>query len=77
MIRSRAYAGALRHAHRTDSRSQDVGALLAQHAIAEARRRNVPFINVRPVGRNIEATYDGVTRLFDGASIPEEPAPSR
>ena len=32
-----------------------VGALLAQHAIAESRRLGVRSVNVRPVARNLEA----------------------
>jgi GNAT superfamily N-acetyltransferase len=36
-------------------RSRAIGARLAQHAIDEARRRGLTFINVRPVARNVEA----------------------
>jgi GNAT superfamily N-acetyltransferase len=36
-------------------RDRGIGALLAQQAIAESRRLGMRFINVRPVGRNIEA----------------------
>ena len=38
-----------------DQRSQGVGAQLARQAIAEARRLGKQYVNVRPVGRNLEA----------------------
>ena len=36
-------------------RSQGIGALLAQRAIAESRSLGVRYVNVRPVARNLEA----------------------
>jgi len=36
-------------------RGRGIGALLAQHAIAESRRLRVKYVNVRPVARNLEA----------------------
>jgi len=38
-----------------ECRNAGVGAGLAQHAIAESRRLGVKYVNVRPVGRNLEA----------------------
>jgi ribosomal protein S18 acetylase RimI-like enzyme len=36
-------------------RQRGIGARLAQEAIAESRRLGVKYVNVRPVGRNLEA----------------------
>ncbi len=36
-------------------RSRGIGALLAGRAISESRRLGVKYVNVRPVGRNLEA----------------------
>jgi ribosomal protein S18 acetylase RimI-like enzyme len=36
-------------------RQRGIGARLAQEAIAESRRLGVRYVNVRPVGRNLEA----------------------
>ncbi|HEX2466395.1 MAG TPA: GNAT family N-acetyltransferase, partial [Thermoanaerobaculia bacterium] len=36
-------------------RERGIGARLAQQAIAESRRLGVKYVNVRPVGRNLEA----------------------
>jgi len=36
-------------------RGRRVGAALAQHAIGASQRLGVKFVNVRPVGRNVEA----------------------
>jgi GNAT superfamily N-acetyltransferase len=38
-----------------DHRNRGVGALLAAAAISESRRRGFKYINVQPVGRNLEA----------------------
>jgi GNAT superfamily N-acetyltransferase len=40
---------------RSSERSRGVGALLAERVIEEARTLGKRFINVRPVGRNVEA----------------------
>jgi GNAT superfamily N-acetyltransferase len=40
---------------RAELRSQGIGTLLIEHAIDEARRRNVRLLSIRPVARNIEA----------------------
>lgn len=40
---------------RSELRSQGIGTALLQHAIEEARRRNVRLLSIRPVARNIEA----------------------
>jgi len=39
----------------TDFRSKGVGKKLVSHAVAEARKRDVRFLSVKPVARNIEA----------------------
>jgi GNAT superfamily N-acetyltransferase len=38
-----------------DQRSRGIGALLARRAISESRRLGAKYVNVRPVGRNLEA----------------------
>jgi len=38
-------------------RGSGVGGQLARHALAEARRRGMAYLNVRPVARNVEAIH--------------------
>lgn len=37
------------------ARSQGIGQSLIEHAIAEAKKRNIRYLSVRPVARNIKA----------------------
>jgi ribosomal protein S18 acetylase RimI-like enzyme len=47
-----------------EQRGRGIGALLAAEAIAESRRLGVAYVNVRPVGRNVDAI-----RFFHGAGF--------